>query len=79
MQKYVRETGDDRHGNHPKYNDWLRILLDEKLDEYETQPHDPCKAKKMLENLIDSLRSIISNSTKKINDIGIEQLQKIGK
>src|SRR5690606_8114033 len=33
LEKYVIETGKGRHGNHPKYNDWVEVLLNNGLDE----------------------------------------------
>jgi hypothetical protein len=82
LEKYVAQTGQGRHGNHPRYNDWVRVLLNNKLQEYRAKNNnlspDNCKAKELIEELVAELLQVINSSKKPINQIGDEQLKLLG-
>ncbi len=81
LEKYVAQTRKGRHGNHPKYNEWLLELLDDILENYKNSNQgripDPCTSKKLLMDLIDKLRKIIElEKDLTINEIGIKYLDR---
>jgi A nuclease family of the HNH/ENDO VII superfamily with conserved AHH len=83
LEKYVVQTGQGRHGNHPKYNDWVRELLNKELQDYLVDhndvPPNSCTAKEILLKVINRVLGIINGSKKTINEIGEEQLNLMGK
>lgn len=81
LEKYNKETNEGRHGNHPKYNEWILRLLNEIITDYEDNNQgkkpDPCTAKELLENLKDSVLEVVkSEKDLTINEIGIKYLNK---
>jgi hypothetical protein len=83
LEKYVDATKSGRHGNHPRYNDWIEILLDEALRKHEKDNNglapDPCQGRKILKNLVVKLLTVINSTNKTINQIGDEQLKLLKK
>jgi hypothetical protein len=80
LEKYSKDTGQGRHGNHPDYNDWVQELLDQLrrnyIIRYGDGPFDPCISKDLIIELIDeTLRPAINEDPKeKINDLGKRKL-----
>jgi len=78
LEKYIKETGRGRHGNHPKYNDWILVLLNNTLQKFESENFrkpSECEAKELLFALIKTLEEIIENdSNLTINQIGKKYL-----
>lgn len=81
IEKYVKETGFGRHGNHPDYTKWINKLLNNLETQYRnrngySKPIDPCVAKDLLLNLIkeEILPSINENKDETINELGKRKL-----
>jgi hypothetical protein len=74
LEKYSKETGRGRHGNHPDYNIWLFKLLNERITRYRQenrQDPDPCDAKYIIEEIIEYVKDIIDKeSNLKVDEIG---------
>lgn len=81
LEKYNAETRRGRHGNHPNYNEWILLLLQNLFDDYKEKfgnSIDPCVAKKILLDLItDEIKpSIEEKNSEKIDDLGIRKLNR---
>ena len=69
----MKDTGTGRHGNHPKYNDWIQILLDNTLQQFENDYNrkpDECESKELLLQLVQQVTEIINAE----NEFTINQL-----
>jgi hypothetical protein len=80
LEKYVKDTGDGRHGNHPEYNRWINELLNNLLIQYRNRngqgPVDPCTAKDLLLDLIEETikPAIDEDPNETINELGRRKL-----
>ena len=80
LEKYVKETGAGRHGNHPQYNEWVLEILNQLLANYRNRfgngAIDPCLAKELLIELIEeTLKPAINeNPSESINELGKRKL-----
>jgi len=63
LEKLNKHTGNGRHGNHPKYNEWVFRLLDNALDrfmeDYDRPPND-CESRDLVMEVKEFIFKIIN-------------------